>query len=69
MDIRRQLSKKKDDKGVQFAAKRLTEMEKEADGIRDKIASAKRSKVNVEIGSPRTPEGAAAASKAATSTS
>jgi hypothetical protein len=57
LEIRRQLNKKKDDKGVQFAPKRMKEMEKEADGIRDKIASAKRVKVNTPIGSPRTPEG------------
>jgi hypothetical protein len=35
----------------------MKEMENEADGIRDKIASAKRVKVNTPIGSPRTPEG------------
>ena len=57
LDLRRQLNKKKDDKGVHFAPKRSKEMEKEADGIRDKIASAKRVTVNTPIGSPRTPEG------------
>jgi hypothetical protein len=56
LDIRRQLNKKKDDKGVQFAAKRMKEMEKEADGIRDKIASAKRVKIDVEVKLPGTPE-------------
>ncbi len=55
LDLRRQLNKKKDDKGVQFGAKRMKEMEKEADGIRDKIASAKRTKINLEK-SPGTSE-------------
>ena len=68
LEIRRQLNKKKDDKGVQLAAKRMKEMEKEADGIHDKILSAKRVKINVEEGSPRSPEGAVAA-KASASTS
>jgi hypothetical protein len=68
LEIRRQLNKKKDDKGVQLAAKRMKEMEKEADGIHDKILSAKRVKVNVEEESPRSPRGAAAA-KASASTS
>jgi hypothetical protein len=42
----------------------MKEMEKEADGISDKIASAKRSKTSTQVGSPRTPEGAGATSKA-----
>ena len=63
LDLRRQLGKKKDDKGVQLNTKRLKEMEKEADGIRDKIESAKR--IKIQVPSPRTPEGAVAAHKAA----
>jgi hypothetical protein len=56
LDLRRQLNKKKDDKGVQFGAKRMKEMEKQADGIRDKIASAKRTRINLEVKSPETSE-------------
>ena len=63
LDLRRQMGKKKDDKGVQLNTKRLKELEKEADGIRDKIESAKR--IKIQVGSPRTPEGAGAAHKAA----
>ena len=63
LDLRRQLNKKKDDKGVQLATKRMKEMEKEADGIRDKIESSKR--IKTQVGSPRTPEGAGTAHKAA----
>ena len=37
----------------------MKEMEKEADGIRDKIESAKR--IKIQVPSPRTPEGAGAA--------
>ena len=44
--IRRQLAGKKDDKGVPIVAKRMKEMVKEADGIREKIA--KRVKINEE---------------------
>ena len=65
LGLRRQLGKKKDDKGVQLNTKRLKELEKEADGIRDKIESAKR--IKIQVGSPRTPEGAGAAHKAASS--
>ena len=60
LDLRRQVSKKKDEKGVQIATKRLKEMEKEADGIRDKIESSKRPKT--QASAPRRPEGAGAAS-------
>ena len=46
LDIRRLVAGKKDDKGVPFGAKRIKELEKEADGIRDKIASTKRAKTS-----------------------
>ena len=60
LDLRRQMGKKKDDKGVQLNTKRLKELEKEADGIRDKIESSKRHKT--QASAPRRPEGAGAAS-------
>jgi hypothetical protein len=63
LDIRRKMAMKKDDKGAAYGAKRMKEMEKEADGYRDKIASAKRPKTDAE---PKT-ETAAAASAQSTS--
>ena len=63
LDISRKVAGKKDDKGAPIGARRLKEMEKEADGIRDKIESATR--IKIQVGSPRTPEGAGAAHKAA----
>ena len=44
--IRRQLAGKKDDLGVPIVAKRMKEMEKEAEAIREKLA--KRLKINEE---------------------
>jgi preprotein translocase subunit SecD len=60
LDIRRKMALKKDDRGIVYVAKRLKEMEKEADGYRDKIASAKRPKIVAEL---KTPTAAAATAR------
>jgi hypothetical protein len=63
LNIRRQLAAKKDDKGVPFVAKRIKELEKEADLIRDRLA--KRHKTNVEPVEPFVAAAGAASSPAA----
>jgi chromosome segregation ATPase len=63
LDIRRKMALKKDDMGIVYGAKRLKEMEKEADGYRDKIASVKRPRTDEVLTTPT----AAAASALSTS--